>query len=90
MTNEDVYQMAICRWGRESQLVMMVEECTELGKEACKLYRGNTNIDGLSEEIADVEIMIAQMKIMYDCQEQVSHMKNVKIERLKDTLGIPR
>ena len=36
----------------------------------------------MPEEIADVEICIAQMKMIYGCTEEVERIKREKIDRL--------
>lgn len=56
---------------------------SELQKELCKNVRGADNRDAIAEEIADVEIMLAQMKIHYDCADTVEAFKSEKLERLK-------
>ena len=37
--------------------------------------------DNISEEIADVEIMLAQIKHLMNCEDKVEHIKNNKIIR---------
>ena len=53
-------------YGREHQSVVAIEELGELQKELCKMLRGLGNLEHLAEEIADVEIMLCQIKELYD------------------------
>lgn len=41
----------------------------------------------IAEEIADVEIVLAQMKILHDCAEDVEQWKFRKLRRLKERMG---
>ena len=38
--NSDLYQLALDKWGAETQLTVAVEELSELIKEVCKMKRG--------------------------------------------------
>ena len=80
---EDILVMALTTYGAEAQTFMVMEEMSELQKELCKNVRGADNRDAIAEEIADVEIMLAQMKIHYDCADTVEAFKTEKLERLK-------
>lgn len=80
---EDILVMALTTYGAEAQTFMVMEEMSELQKELCKNVRGADNRDAIAEEIADVEIMLAQMKIHYDCADTVEAFKSEKLERLK-------
>lgn len=52
-------------YGKESQSIVAIEELSELQKELCKMLRGIGNPEHLAEEIADVEIMLCQIKELY-------------------------
>ena len=80
---EDILVMALTTYGAEAQTFMVMEEMSELQKELCKNVRGADNRDAIAEEIADVEIMLAQMKILHDCADSVETRKSEKLERLK-------
>lgn len=51
----DTYAEAVRAYGKQSQLVMAMEEMSELTKELSKNLRGADNAKALAEEIADVE-----------------------------------
>lgn len=91
--NEDVLKKAIEVFGMESQLEMVIEECSELIQAIQKLKRSAVSLSergyavelpvyqSLCEEVADVEIMIDQMRIMLPPQS-IDHYKAAKIKRL--------
>ena len=73
MKTEDVLNGIIAKYGKTAQLNMIKEESAELIKACAELiqavskYERNPcfeTIDHLAEEIADVEIMIEQAKII--------------------------
>lgn len=78
---------AIERFGQDAQERMMFEEMSELQKAMCKLSRGKGCIDDIAQEIADVEIMLEQMKILYQCEESTALWKHEKLERLRSLLN---
>lgn len=76
----------ICReavrvFGEETQEMMFFEECGELFQALSKKRRGfkDTNI---AEEIADVEIMLEQLKHIHKCHGEVTYWKEKKLLRL--------
>lgn len=86
-SNEGVSGDEICRaaleaFGERAQMTMAVEEMSELTKELCKNGRGQENTTHIAEEIADVEIMLCQMKMLFDCTGQVETFRRYKLERL--------
>jgi NTP pyrophosphatase (non-canonical NTP hydrolase) len=79
-------QNAIDTYGIDDQMWMVIEEMSELAKEICKHKRGKQNLDEIAEEVADVEIMLEQVKMMFNIQEDVDWNIACKIERLKNRL----
>lgn len=82
-----VMQTAIKKWGERSQLEMAQEESTELALACRKFIRvqNDVNFQNLGSEIADVEIMIDQLKIMFPKLKEISNeQRKFKIERLAD------
>lgn len=86
MKNSDVLKSALQHYGAHAQTLMVFEEMSELQKELCKNKRGENNVEHIAEEIADVQIMLAQMIILHDCADLVQEYKERKIERLKNRL----
>lgn len=73
--------------GFTNQTIIAIEELSELQKELCKALRDKLNINNLIEEIADVEIMLFQIKKIFNIKkEQIDCVKIKKIERTKNKL----
>jgi len=66
-TRAKLYRKAIDAWGLGAQLLMVVEEMSELAKAILKLARAEDKaqaIISVMEETADVEIMLEQLRII--------------------------
>lgn len=77
-----VCQRALDTWGKHHQLTICMEEMAELTKELSKNIRGQDNDLGIAEEVADVEIMLEQLKIIFHIRTDVENVKNEKLIRL--------
>lgn len=84
---EPILKAYIKKYGCDSQCKMAIEEMSELMKEICKGFRGEENVEAISEEMADVEIMLDQMKIMYGNAKKVDAYRKMKIERMVERFG---
>jgi NTP pyrophosphatase (non-canonical NTP hydrolase) len=85
LKENEVCCLAIENYGEDMQKIIAMEECSELIKAISKLIRKPLNpkaIDDLSEEIADVEIMILQLKMIYQIYDAVDIKREKKIQRL--------
>ena len=82
-----IYRKALSKWGHIAQTIIAFEEMAELQKELSKNLRGSNNVDAIAEEIADVEIMLAQMKLLHNCRTMVETVKAAKIKRLAERLA---
>lgn len=69
----DTYAEAVRAYGKQSQLVMAMEEMSELTK-------------ALAEEIADVEIMLEQLKVIFRNRALVDRIRAGKLVRLSDRI----
>lgn len=78
-------QLIIDTYGTKTQIDMAIEECSELTKALLKARRGNDEPtvlrDAIIDEIADVTIMLEQLKIIYNCTEAVNNRIEYKINR---------
>ena len=83
MECDAVLRKAIDAYGKESQIKMMIEGMSELTKELCKCFRGEADTDHILEEMADVQIMLDQMKMIFG---DTSEMEKAKVERLERRL----
>lgn len=75
-----IYKQAIEKWGEDKQIDMIVEETGELLQALMKYRRGKPH--NVEEELADVQIMIQQLKFMFDF-DLYQEFKFDKIQRLK-------
>lgn len=82
MNRNELYKRMLDKFG-DLQMVVAVEELSELQKEVCKAMRGKFNKEHLVEEVADVKIMIDQIMLRYAIQE--SEVQQVIDEKLKRT-----
>ncbi len=84
----NIYRAALDKWGADAQILMVMEEMSELQKELCKNRRGAENASCIAEEIADVEIMLEQMKLLFGVDEQVREFRGSKLRRLRARVEI--
>jgi len=100
--NKEIIKKAINTYGKESQIDVCIEEMSELTKAIIKFKRASQQIDAMeikifrqfisekvndiAEEIADVEIMLEQMKMIFNCEDIVNGQIEFKINRLKERL----
>ena len=86
MEREELYKELIAKYGI-LQLAVAVEELSELQKEICKSLRDKTNVDNIVEEIADVTIMLEQLKIYFKISDSdLNSVIDYKIKRTKERL----
>ena len=86
MKKKDVYNKAKATWGIDAQVTKAVEELAELQKELCRFLIDDGNMEHITEEMADVEIMIEQMELIFGNKEAVKAVKKAKIQRFSDRL----
>jgi NTP pyrophosphatase (non-canonical NTP hydrolase) len=82
----DIYERAIKAFGEKAQLTMVMEEAAELIQACSKEIRGKGS--NINEEIADIEIMIEQLKHCsgYN-QELVDQWHNMKVKDLDELIS---
>ena len=86
---EDVIQKAINTYGKDAQLWMVIEEMSELSKEICKFKRGKDNFLEIADEMADVYIMLEQLKRLCAVpQDLIQQRIDYKFDRLRKRLGM--
>jgi ubiquinone biosynthesis protein UbiJ len=81
-----VLKRAMNTYGYDLQIMATIGEMSELQKELCKYMRGKYSPASIAEAIADVEIMLEQMQMLFCCADDVSSMRRRKVERLKERL----
>lgn len=77
---------ALEAFGERAQMTMAIEEMSELAKELCKRCRGRDNVEAIAEEVADVQIMLQQLVMLFDCAGQVETFRRYKLERLAERI----
>lgn len=87
MNEREVLTQAVTTFGQQPQIIVAIEEMSELTKELCKAQRGAQNRDHIAEEIADVEIMLEQLKLIYNVTPAVISWRANKIKRLAKRLA---
>ena len=79
--NQSLFQI-INHYGEDKQLIMAIEEMSELTKVLCKTERGKINLNDLTEEIADVMVMMEQLILIFKLDGiLIRHKMRFKIER---------
>lgn len=84
-------------FGAEKQMVLMIEELAELAQAGAKWLRIHTQgqavrktedevLESLMEEMADVSIMIDQIKYLLGISER--HLAEIRVEKIKRTADI--
>lgn len=81
MNEKEILEKAITKYG-QNQLIVAIEELSELQKELTKYLRNKGNLNHIAEEIADVEIMVKQIKMYFCINDTVQEWKDYKIGRL--------
>ena len=82
----ELIEQVTSHFGEKNQLIKAIEEMSELQKELCKVvltpHLTIKPTDEVIDELADVEIMCAQLRHIFGISEQVYERKTFKIERL--------
>lgn len=73
-------------YGKDNQKIVAIEELSELQKEISKDLRGQGNSYNMAEEIADVLIMLQQIRMIYNLDEKIRLYISHKMERLEERL----
>lgn len=82
-----IYKKAIEKWGEPSQLLMVMEELAELIQAISHLLRNKYKAESkVIEELADVEIMCEQLRIMINEDDKIDKIKEGKLARLSEML----
>ena len=83
-------KQAIMRYGKQGQMIVAIEELSELIKEITKNLRGRDNYAAISEEMADVYIMLEQLIMMFDNDNEIRGQMRLKMKRLKERMDNER
>lgn len=73
----------INHYGTLNQKLIAIEEMAELQKVIVKHIRQESeeNINSAIEEIADVQVMLEQLKMIFSCRTKIDEIMDAKIDR---------
>lgn len=86
MNRDKLYKDLEEQLGKENQLRMLQEEGSEMSSKVNKFLRGRCTLKELCSEISDVEILIEQIKSIYNCKDIVETEKMIKLVRTRKLL----
>lgn len=80
------HQIETCRsianhYGKEHQVLIAIEEMSELTKELCKYFRRFDRKKEIVEEVADAQIMLEQLIELFGIEGDVDKMVDYKLNR---------
>lgn len=85
MSDIEVFMQIINQNGKRNQTIIAIEECGELVQALTKHLRHDThaNYDNIAEEIADVQIALKQLVILFNNKKEVMNWYDRKVERIR-------
>ena len=85
----EIFKRSQAIFGRDYQMGIVVEECSELQKELLKnTNRKKDNLPEIIDETADVYIGLIHVVLSYDINDLVATRVREKLERLNDRLKV--
>jgi UDP-N-acetylmuramyl tripeptide synthase len=90
MDRQQIYKQILSQFGNTMQTIVAIEEMSELQKALAKYLRGLQYHDfadilaDIREEIADVQIMLDQLKMIFDDGQTVEKIIDEKLQRTVD------
>jgi len=86
--NKEMCYQLLQRYGSKLQMTMAIEECSELQKAICKIFRKTDNAttayvdENILEELVDVIVMCEQLRLMACISmDDINAMAKAKLER---------
>ena len=86
MTNNELYEKYRVKYGQPAQLQKACEELAELTVELMHLNFNRGSMLKLIDEVADVSIMIDQIKYLYTIGQEVDDRVYEKLNRMESRL----
>lgn len=82
------YEKFLKAWGEDAQIMMAIEEMSELTKELCKYlrYKGfkekdaKSVVENINEETADVLNCVEQLELIFN-EKKINEIRKEKIDR---------
>jgi UDP-galactopyranose mutase len=78
INERELFHKVIQDCGKQSQKIKAIEELAELIQAIAK----GTNLSNVAEEMADVSIMLDQLKMIYDNAKEVAGWREYKLGKL--------
>lgn len=82
LTNSETFTEPLEHYGKSTQIVKCMEECGELIRALGKHLCNEGSYENVVEELADVDIMLSQMRYIFGHTE-VDRVRTQKLARLK-------
>ena len=85
----NIYKQAVEHFGENHQMLKCAEECSELAQALIKRVLNPKCLDAhnnVYQELADMEIMIEQMKIIFNADQALKECKDFKLNRLQQRI----
>jgi len=87
-SEEVILRKVINKFGKEAQCRQVMEECAELIQAVNKNLRSAGAKENLIEEMADVGIMLDQLRIMFDIKDtEINKIRLEKMKQIKRMVG---
>lgn len=84
---EEVLYKELLSLNPTAQMIVAIEELSELQKELTKALRNKIDRVAILEEYVDVSIILEQIKILYKLNDKdINLMKKIKLDRLQERL----
>ena len=83
----EICAAAVETYGFEDQMLQAIEELSELQRAITRVIKAPADRDNLHEEVADVEIMLMQLRTIFD-EDEIDDWKESKLERLARMVGV--
>ena len=81
-TNQILCELCMTRYGRDTQLIVLIEECAELIKESSKTLRGYERPTKTKEELVDVIVMAEEIRLAMDLSmDEINERAEKKLRR---------
>lgn len=84
-TDKEIYLKAINTFGANQQIIKAMEELGELSTALARYFTkkdDEANFNNIYEEIADIEIMLSQLRLIFDSYV-IDYYKEMKLNRLE-------
>lgn len=81
-----IFLEAVEHFGEDCQVIKAIEEMSELTHALTRHLNGEMYAANVSEEMADVCIMLEQLKYIFDNNESVKRWMAFKLRRLRERI----